>query len=76
MKDRGAWHAAVHGVAKGQTRLSDWTTTTPIINRKERVPSNLFYETNIITITNQWKDDTKYGNGCKNSRQTESSSIY
>ena len=25
MKDREAWHAAVHGVAKGGTRLSDWT---------------------------------------------------
>ena len=23
--DRVAWHAAVHGVAKSQTRLSDWT---------------------------------------------------
>ena len=23
--DRGAWRAAVHGVAKSQTRLSDWT---------------------------------------------------
>ena len=23
--DREAWHAAVHGVTKGQTRLSDWT---------------------------------------------------
>ena len=22
--DREAWHAAVHGVAKGQTRLTDW----------------------------------------------------
>ena len=21
--DRGAWHAAIHGVAKSQTRLSD-----------------------------------------------------
>ena len=27
MKDREAWNAAVHGVAKSQTRLSDWTTT-------------------------------------------------
>ena len=27
MKDRGAWHAAVHGAAKSQTRLNDWTTT-------------------------------------------------
>ena len=25
MKDREAWHAAVHGVTKSQTRLSDWT---------------------------------------------------
>ena len=28
LKDRGAWHAAVHGVAKGWTRLSEWTATT------------------------------------------------
>ena len=26
--DWDAWHAAVHGVAKSQTRLSDWTETT------------------------------------------------
>ena len=26
VKDKEAWHAEVHGVAKGQTRLSDWTT--------------------------------------------------
>ena len=25
--DRGAWRAAVHGVAKSQTQLGDWTTT-------------------------------------------------
>ena len=23
VEDRGAWHAAVHRIAKGQTRLSD-----------------------------------------------------
>ena len=23
--DREAWHAAVHGVAKSQTQLSNWT---------------------------------------------------
>ena len=28
VKDREAWHGAVHGVAKSQTWLSDWTTTT------------------------------------------------
>ena len=26
--DREAWRAAVHGVAKCWTRLSDWTTVT------------------------------------------------
>ena len=33
LKDRDAWHAAVHGVAKSQTWLSDWTTTTELIVR-------------------------------------------
>ena len=27
VKDRKAWYAAVHGVAKSLTQLSDWTTT-------------------------------------------------
>ena len=30
VEDRGAWHAAVYGVTKSQTRLSDWTTTTKL----------------------------------------------
>ena len=28
VKDKGAWRAAVHGVAKSWTWLSDWTATT------------------------------------------------
>ena len=28
VKDRGAWHAAIHGVAKIQTQLSDLTTNS------------------------------------------------
>ena len=28
VRDREAWRAAVHGVAKSRTRLSNWTTTT------------------------------------------------
>ena len=27
MKDRDIWRATVHGIAKSQTQLSDWTTT-------------------------------------------------
>ena len=28
MREREAWHAAVHGGTKSQTRLGDWTTTS------------------------------------------------
>ena len=28
VRDREAWHAAVHGAAKSQTQLSDWTKPT------------------------------------------------
>ena len=38
VKDRESWGAAVHGVAKSQTRLSDWTTTkTKWLNQHQRV---------------------------------------
>ena len=31
VKDREAWHATVCGVAKSQTWLSDWITTTKLL---------------------------------------------
>ena len=31
--DREAWHAAIHGVAKSRTRLSDWTVLNWIPNK-------------------------------------------
>ena len=31
VKDREAWSAAVHGVTKSWTRLSNWTTTSPCV---------------------------------------------
>ena len=31
--DREAWHAAVHGVAKSQIWLSDWTELNIVINK-------------------------------------------
>ena len=34
VEDRGAWCAAVHGVAKSQTRLSDATTIFKIFIKK------------------------------------------
>ena len=33
--DKVAWHAAIHGVAKSQTRLSDWTELTEMFNDKK-----------------------------------------
>ena len=33
LKDREAWRAAVHGVTKNWTRLSNWTTTTRILEQ-------------------------------------------
>jgi len=32
VKNREAWHAAVHGVAESWTRLSDWKTTWPYMD--------------------------------------------
>ena len=38
--DREAWRAAIHGVAKSQTRLSDWTELTEEGNTQYTVFSN------------------------------------
>ena len=39
VRDKEAWHAAVHGVSRSWTRLSDWTelngTTWPLVGWKE-----------------------------------------
>ena len=35
VKDKEAWHAMVHGAAKSQTWLSNWTTTTIVCLRKK-----------------------------------------
>ena len=38
VKDREAWCAAVHGVAKSWTQLSAWTTTNKLIMESFRIP--------------------------------------
>ena len=40
VKDREAWHAAVHVVARSQTQCSNWTITTTY--RKKRQPTPAF----------------------------------
>ena len=42
--DRQAWRAAIHGVAKSWTRLSDWTEGSGILQGLEP------YETDFISI--------------------------
>ena len=59
VKGRKAWHAAVHGVAKSLTQLSDWTE--PQIN---------LWMLNIITNTNSSEKWTS-----KNSQKTSKNMI-
>ena len=39
VKDREAWHAAVHGVAKNGTGVSDWTIATKFEKHYSDVPN-------------------------------------
>ena len=43
VEDRGAWRAAVHGVAKNQTRLSDWRTAMKEARNKRLLLDNSTY---------------------------------
>ena len=44
--DREAWYAAVHGVAKSQTQLSDWTELS-IVNVTGKLTNGYDKETSI-----------------------------
>ena len=62
--DREAWHAAVHGVTKSQTRLRDWTKLKSTLNRglsnhsRPRGPCRL----GAASCTSQWW--SKLHSGC------------
>ena len=45
VKDRGAWRAAVHGIAKSRTQLSDWTT-----NKKSWTWNRLIRSWNVLHL--------------------------
>ena len=54
VKDREAWSAAVHGVAKSRTWLSVWTTTTTALSswpplRRNYMPSIVLNSANICS---------------------------
>ena len=52
VEDRKAWHAVVHGFAKTQTQLTDWTTTR-IFNRYTNIKLLLNY---MYLVNNTWND--------------------
>ena len=50
--DREAWHAAIHGVAKSQTQLNNWTKlnwTEPWVNSLQGILHMLFFSLKIGT---------------------------
>ena len=53
VRDGEAWHATVHGVAKGQTWPGDWTTTNTTKDVED------LYTKNYPTLQKEIKDLTK-----------------
>ena len=45
--DREAWHAAVHGVAKSRTQLSDWTELNLLMEEVIKICSHFYWTPNV-----------------------------
>ena len=70
--DRGDWQAAVHGVAKSQTRLSDWHTHMTLSSRaRENKAQNKLWWRLVASTTWRlvrtlfWSSECCWGQGCK-----------
>ena len=50
VKGREAWRAAVRGVAKSQTRLSDWTTATYLVYNKLTMLCYFYVDSKVIQL--------------------------
>ena len=50
--DKEAWHSAVHGVAKSQTRLSDWTE---LKCKKIKIIPSILFNYNVIRLEINYK---------------------
>ena len=59
--DREAWRAAIHGVTKSQTRLSDWTELKrleqALYKRISKSPISIWKEAQKPLIIGKWKSD-------------------
>ena len=51
VKDREAWCAAVHGDARGQIQLSDWTTEN-VVSSIIFYLNILYYKVSVTSLTN------------------------
>ena len=55
--DRETWHAAIHGVAKSRTRLSDWTELNLLVYEMRNI-NNLRYPDD-TTLMAESKEELK-----------------
>ena len=71
--DREAWHAAIHGVAKSRTQLTDWTELKHVYNVYaenykmviKQIKEDLNIWRRILCLPNTWKKMCKYTQHCK-----------